>query len=52
MQRRTYLQLGLAGLAGGSFTDLLALQRATANENLFQLYLDLDGRRSHPSGDF
>ncbi len=34
MQRRTYLQLGLAGLAGGSFTDLLALQRATANENL------------------
>lgn len=30
MQRRTYLQLGLAGLAGGSFTDLLALRQASA----------------------
>jgi len=30
MQRRTYLQLGLAGLAGGSFTDLLALRHASA----------------------
>jgi len=32
MHRRTYLQLGLAGLAGGSFIDLLALRKATANE--------------------
>ncbi len=30
MQRRTYLQLGLAGLAGGSFTDLMALRQASA----------------------
>jgi len=32
MHRRNYLQLGLAGLAGGSFVDLLALRRASANE--------------------
>jgi len=32
MYRRNYLQLGLAGLAGGSFSDLLALQRASASE--------------------
>lgn len=32
MQRRTYLQLGLAGLAGGSFIDLLALRTANAND--------------------
>lgn len=32
MQRRTYLQLGLAGLAGGSFVDLLALRTANAND--------------------
>lgn len=30
MYRRNCLQLGLAGLAGGSFLDLLAMQRATA----------------------
>ncbi|XZE18358.1 DUF1501 domain-containing protein [Pirellulaceae bacterium SH449] len=28
MQRRTYLKLGLAGLAGGSFTELMALRAA------------------------
>lgn len=32
MHRRSYLQLGLAGLAGGSFLDLLALRRATADQ--------------------
>jgi hypothetical protein len=32
MERRTYLKLGLAGLAGGSFTDLLALRAANAND--------------------
>ncbi|XZE42854.1 DUF1501 domain-containing protein [Pirellulaceae bacterium SH467] len=32
MKRRTYLQLGLAGLAGGSFLDLLALRNATASD--------------------
>lgn len=30
MQRRTYLKLGLAGLAGGSFSDLMALRQASA----------------------
>lgn len=30
MYRRNCLQLGLAGLAGGSFLDLLAMQRASA----------------------
>lgn len=30
MERRTYLKLGLAGLAGGSFLDLLALRAASA----------------------
>lgn len=30
MERRTYLKLGLAGLAGGSFLDLLALRAANA----------------------
>ncbi|MCU0711899.1 MAG: DUF1501 domain-containing protein [Pirellula sp.] len=34
MQRRTYLKLGLAGLAGGSFTDLLALRAVNANDAL------------------
>ncbi|MFN7877668.1 MAG: DUF1501 domain-containing protein [Pirellula sp.] len=32
MERRSYLKLGLAGLAGGSFTDLLALRAANAND--------------------
>lgn len=32
MHRRSYLQLGLVGLAGGSFLDLLALRRATADQ--------------------
>jgi len=32
MQRRTYLKLGLAGLAGGSFLDLLALRKANAEQ--------------------
>ena len=32
MHRRSYLQLGLAGLAGGSFIDLLALRRLAASE--------------------
>ncbi len=32
MERRTYLKLGLAGLAGGSFLDLLALRRASASD--------------------
>lgn len=32
MHRRTYLQLGLAGLAGGSFLDLLALRQSSASE--------------------
>lgn len=32
MQRRAYLQLGLAGLAGGSFLDLLALRQSSASE--------------------
>jgi len=32
MHRRSYLQLGLAGLAGASFVDLLALRKATAND--------------------
>ena len=32
MHRRTYLQLGLAGLAGGSFLELLAMRRAAAND--------------------
>jgi hypothetical protein len=32
MRRRTYLQLGIAGLAGGSFLDLMALREAAANE--------------------
>ncbi|MCC7338095.1 MAG: DUF1501 domain-containing protein [Pirellulaceae bacterium] len=32
MHRRNCLQLGLAGLAGGSFVDLLAMRRASANE--------------------
>ena len=31
MYRRNCLQLGLAGLAGGSFLDLLAMQRASAS---------------------
>ncbi len=31
MHRRNCLQLGLAGLAGGSFVDLLAMRRASAN---------------------
>ncbi|MEQ1824662.1 MAG: DUF1501 domain-containing protein [Pirellula sp.] len=31
MHRRTYLQLGIAGIAGGSFTDLLALRKAFAS---------------------
>ena len=33
MHRRTYLQLGLAGLAGGNFFDLLAMRNASASEN-------------------
>ncbi|MCA9159658.1 MAG: DUF1501 domain-containing protein, partial [Planctomycetales bacterium] len=32
MHRRNCLQLGLAGLAGGSFVDLLAMRRASASE--------------------
>ncbi|MCU0718404.1 MAG: DUF1501 domain-containing protein [Pirellula sp.] len=36
MERRTYLKLGLAGLAGGSFTDLLALRAANANDTSAQ----------------
>lgn len=32
MHRRTYLQLGIAGLAGGSFFDLLSLRRLAASE--------------------
>jgi hypothetical protein len=36
MERRTYLKLGLAGLAGGSFTDLLALRAANANDAAVQ----------------
>lgn len=32
MHRRNCLQLGLAGLAGGSFVDLLAMRRASAND--------------------
>lgn len=31
MKRRSYLKLGLAGLAGGSFLDLLALRAANAS---------------------
>ena len=33
MQRRTYLKLGLAGLAGGSFLDLVALRQANADSS-------------------
>lgn len=33
MHRRNYLQLGLAGLAGGNFLDLLALRRLAASES-------------------
>ena len=32
MLRRSCLQLGLAGLAGGSFIDLLAMRRASASD--------------------
>lgn len=32
MHRRNCLQLGLAGLAGGSFVDLLAMRRASASQ--------------------
>lgn len=32
MHRRSYLQLGLAGLSGASFVDLLALRKVTAND--------------------
>jgi hypothetical protein len=32
MHRRTYLQLGVAGLAGGNFFDLLALRNALGND--------------------
>ena len=32
MHRRAYLQLGLAGLAGGSFLDLLAMRQTSAGE--------------------
>ncbi len=32
MHRRNCLQLGLAGLAGGSFIDLLAMRRASASQ--------------------
>jgi len=33
LHRRNYLQLGLAGLAGGDFLNLLALQKASASES-------------------
>jgi len=33
VNRRGYLKLGIAGLAGGSFIDLLALRNATAKED-------------------
>ena len=32
MLRRSCLQLGLAGLAGGSFLDLLAMRSASASD--------------------
>ncbi len=34
MQRRACLKLGIAGLAGGSFVDLLRLRKAAASESL------------------
>ncbi len=33
MLRRSWLQLGIAGLAGGSFTELLRLRQASASES-------------------
>ena len=57
MHRRNCLQLGLAGLAGGSFVDLLAMrlrigwQCAVTGQTPNELHFDLDGWRPNPLGD-